>query len=143
MDEVIEMLEKSSKKLQNLLEETKETANKKSATYAQILQSTQATEEQKIKVFIARNLELDRIDRLSSQLSLLYALQIFAFKVKVLEVSVGNINEQLASSGMLQKGGEIEDIKKNIDALKILVEAQYESMKEVREDQNKTLTYIH
>jgi archaellum component FlaC len=143
LDEVIEMLEKSSKKLQNLLEETKETANKKSATYAQILQSTQATEEQKIKVFIARNLELDRIDRLSSQLSLLYALQIFAFKVKVLEVSVGNINEQLASSGMLQKGGEIEDIKKNIDALKILVEAQYESMKEVREDQNKTLTYIH
>lgn len=143
MDEVIEMLEKSSKKLQNLLEETKETAKKKSATYAQILQSTQATEEQKIKVFIARNLELDRIDRLSSQLSLLYALQIFAFKVKVLEVSVGNINEQLASSGMLQKGGEIEDIKKNIDALKILVEAQYESMKEVREDQNKTLTYIH
>lgn len=143
MDEVIEMLEKSSKKLQNLLEETKETANKKSATYAQILQSTQATEEQKIKVFIARNLELDRIDRLSSQLSLLYALQIFAFKVKVLEVSVGNINEQLASSGMLQKGGEIDDIKKNIDALKILVEAQYESMKEVREDQNKTLTYIH
>ncbi len=143
MDEVIEMLEKSSKKLQNLLEETKETANKKSATYAQILQSTQATEEQKIKVFIARNLELDRIDRLSSQLSLLYALQIFAFKVKVLEVSVGNINEQLESSGMLQKGGEIEDIKKNIDALKILVEAQYESMKEVREDQNKTLSYIH
>jgi hypothetical protein len=137
------MLEKSSKKLQNLLEETKETANKKSATYAQILQSTQATEEQKIKVFIARNLELDRIDRLSSQLSLLYALQIFAFKVKVLEVSVGNINEQLASSGMLQKGGEIDDIKKNIDALKILVEAQYDSMKEVREDQNKTLTYIH
>jgi hypothetical protein len=143
LDEVIEMLEKSSKKLQNLLEETKETANKKSATYAQILQSPQATEEQKIKVFIARNLELDRVDRLSSQLSLLYALQIFAFKVKVLEVSVGNINEQLASSGMLQKGGEIEDIKKNIDALKILVEAQYESMKEVREDQNKTLTYIH
>jgi len=44
---------------------------------------------------------------------------------------------------MLQKGGEIDDIKKNIDALKILVEAQYDSMKEVREDQNKTLTYIH
>jgi hypothetical protein len=38
---------------------------------------------------------------------------------------------------------ELEDIKKNIDALKILVEAQYESMKEIREDQNKNLTYIH
>ena len=143
MDEVLEMLDKTTKKLQNLLEETKEASNKKAATYAQILQSPQATEEQKIKVFIAKNFDLDRIERLSSQLSLLYALQIFAFKVKVLEVSVGNINEQMIKSGVLQKRGEIEDIKKNIDALKILVEAQYESMKEVREDQNKTLSYIH
>jgi hypothetical protein len=37
---------------------------------------------------------------------------------------------------------EIEGIKKNIDALKILVEAQYESLKEIRERQNKDLQYI-
>lgn len=143
MDEVLEMLDRTTKKLQNLLEESKVTSTKQATAYEQILQSPQATAEQKIKVFIAKNLELDRIERLSSQLSLLYALQIFAFKVKVLEVSLGNINEQMAKSGMLQKGGELEDIKKNIDALKILVEAQYESMKQVREDQNKTLSYIH
>ncbi|MGD6934841.1 MAG: hypothetical protein ACQCN5_11605 [Candidatus Bathyarchaeia archaeon] len=143
MDEVLEMLDRTTKRLQNLLEETKTTANKQATAYAQILQSQTATSEQKIKIFIARNLELDRIDRLSSQLSLLYALQIFAFKVKVLEVSVGNINEQLTKSGVMQKSGELEDIKKNIDALKILVEAQYEAMKQVREDQNKTLNYIH
>jgi hypothetical protein len=137
------MLDRTTKRLQNLLEETKTTANKQATAYAQILQSQTATSEQKIKIFIARNLELDRIDRLSSQLSLLYALQIFAFKVKVLEVSVGNINEQLTKSGVMQKSGELEDIKKNIDALKILVEAQYEAMKQVREDQNKTLNYIH
>jgi archaellum component FlaC len=143
LDEVLEMLDRTTKRLQNLLEETKTTANKQATAYAQILQSQTATSEQKIKIFIARNLELDRIDRLSSQLSLLYALQIFAFKVKVLEVSVGNINEQLTKSGVMQKSGELEDIKKNIDALKILVEAQYEAMKQVREDQNKTLNYIH
>jgi hypothetical protein len=137
------MLDRTTKRLQNLLEETKTTATKQATAYAQILQSPTATSEQKIKIFIARNLELDRIDRLSSQLSLLYALQIFAFKVKVLEVSVGNINEQLTKSGIMQKSSELEDIKKNIDALKILVEAQYEAMKQVREDQNKTLTYIH
>jgi hypothetical protein len=56
---------------------------------------------------------------------------------------LGNIKEQTVNSGLLQKNGELEDIKKNIDALKILVEAQYESMREVREDQNKTLNYIH
>jgi len=92
---------------------------------------------------MGKTLELDRLERLSSQLSLLYTLQIFAFKVKVLEISVNNINLQLAQSGVLQKGMELENIKKNIDALKILVEAQYESMKEIREDQSKNLTYIH
>ena len=143
MDEVLEMLDRTTKRLQNLLEETKTTANKQATAYAQVLQSPTATQEQKIKIFIARNLDLDRIDRYSSQLSLLYALQIFAFKAKVLEVSVGNISEQLAKSGIMQKSGELDDIKKNIDALKILVEAQYEAMKQVREDQNKTLSYIH
>lgn len=143
MDEVLEMLDRTTKRLQNLLEETKNTANKQAANYAKILQTPTTSQEQKIKIFIARNLELDRIDRLTSQLSLLYSLQIFAFKVKVLEVSVGNINEQLTKSGMMQKNEELEDIKKNIDALKILVEAQFEAMKQVREDQNKTLNYIH
>jgi hypothetical protein len=37
---------------------------------------------------------------------------------------------------------EIEGIKKNIDALKILVEAQYESLKDIREKQSKDLQYI-
>ena len=74
---------------------------------------------------------------------MLYTLQIFAFKVKVLEVTVGNINEQLIKSGVLRKNAELENIKKNIDALKILIEAQYESMKEIRETENKTLDYIH
>lgn len=137
------MLDRSTKRLQKLLDESKEISAKRAAAYQMVLQSPQATSEQKIKTFIAKNFELDRIERLSSQLSLLYALQIFAFKVKVLEVTLGNIKEQTMNSGLLQKSNEIEDIKKNIDALKILVEAQYESMKEVREDQNKTLNYIH
>jgi hypothetical protein len=79
---------------------------------------------------------------LNSQLSLLYTLQIFAFKVKVIEVSVAKINDQLVKSGVLQKSGEVEDITKNIDALKILIEAHYESMKEINETQNKNLGYI-
>jgi hypothetical protein len=137
------MLDKTAKRIQKGLDEGKETASKQIAAYEQILQSKDASEEQKVKAFMGKTLELDRLERLSSQLSLLYALQIFAFKVKVLEISVSNISEQLAKSGILQKGAELEAIKKNIDALKILVEAQYKSMKEIREDQNKNLTYIH
>jgi hypothetical protein len=142
LDEVLEMLDRTAKRVQKVVDETKETTLKQSAIYEQLLASSQSSQKQKLKAFIGKTLELDRLERLNSQLSLLYALQIFAFKVKVLEVSVGKINEQLVKSGVLQKSGEVEDIKKNIDALKILIEAHYESMKEINETQNKNLGYI-
>ena len=137
------MLDKTAKRIQKALDENKKTASKQTTAYEKILQSKEASEEQKLKALMGKTLELDRLERLSSQLSLLYALQIFAFKVKVLEITVSNINEQLVKSGILQKRAELESIKKNIDALKILVEAQYKSMKEIREDQGNNLTYIH
>ena len=142
MDEVLEMLDKTAKRVQKVVDETKEATAKQTAIYEGLLASPLASQEQKLKAFIGKTLDLDRLERLNSQLSLLYALQIFAFKVKVLEVSVSKINEQLVKSGVLQKSGEVEDIKKNIDALKILIEAHYESMKEINETQNKNLGYI-
>ena len=143
MDEVLEMLDRTTKRIQKALEENKTKAAKQTAAYDKILQSEETSEGQKAKALIDKIVELDRLERLSSQLSLLYALQIFAFKVKVLEITVGNINEQLGKSGILEKSKEIEDIKKNIDELKILVEAQFKSMKEIKEDQGNNLTYIH
>jgi hypothetical protein len=137
------MLDKTAKRIQKVVDETKEATWKQSALYEQTMQSPEASEEQKIKAFIKKTRYLDQLEALNSQLSLLYTLQIFAFKVKVLEVTVGNINEQLIKSGVLQKSAELENIKKNIDSLKILIEAQFESMKEIRETQNKTLDYIH
>ena len=142
MDEVLEMLDRTAKRVQKVADETKEATIKQTAIYEQLMASCEATPEQKLKAFIGKTLDLDRLERLNSQLSLLYALQIFAFKVKVLEVSVEKINDQLVKSGVLQKTGEVEDIKKNIDALKILIEAHYESMKEINETQNKNLGYI-
>jgi len=143
LDEVLEMLDRTTKRIQKALEENKTKAAKQTAAYDKILQSEENSEGQKVKALIGKTVELDRLERLSSQLSLLYALQIFAFKVKVLEITVGNINEQLGKSGILEKSKEIEDIKKNIDELKILVEAQFKSMKEIKEDQGNNLTYIH
>jgi hypothetical protein len=143
LDEVLELLDKTAKRVQKDVDETKEASVKQAAVYEQVQQSPDATSEQKLKAFIRKTMDLDRLERLNSQLSLLYALQIFAFKVKVLEVSVDKINEQLVKSGVLQSSGELEDIKKNIDALKILIEAHYESMREISETQNKNLGYIH
>jgi hypothetical protein len=143
LDEVLELLDKTAKRTQKDVEETKEASLKQMAIYEQIQKSPEASQEQKTKAFIAKTLDLDRLERLNSQLSLLYALQIFAFKVKVLEVSVSKINDQLVKSGVLQSSGELEDIKKNIDALKILIEAHYESMREISETQSKNLGYIH
>jgi hypothetical protein len=143
LDEVLEMLDKTAKRVQKNADETKEALWQQSAIYEQLQQSPDATQEQKMRAFLKRTLELDRLERFNSQLSLLYTLQIFAFKVKVLQVSVDKTNDQLVESGVLQSGVELEDIKKNIDALKILIEAQYESMKEINESQKQNLGYIH
>jgi hypothetical protein len=143
LDDVLDLLDKNAKRIQKIVEETKEESTKQSTAYEQLLQSKEATSEQRIKAFIGKARYLDRLENLNSQLSLIYALQIFAFKVKVLQVTVDKMDEQLINSGVLQKGEDIESIKKNIDTLKILIEAQYESMKEIRETQTKTLDYIH
>ena len=143
MDEVLEMLDKTVKRIQKVVDETKEATSKQSALYEQIMQSPDASDDQKIKAFIKKTRQLDQLENLNSQLSLLYTIQIFAFKVKVLEVTVDKINEQLCKSGILLKTGELDEVKKNIDALKILIEAHYESMKEIRESKTKALDYIH
>jgi len=142
LDEVLDMLDRTTKRIQKALEENKETAAKQTPVYEQTLLSMDASEAQKVKALFGKAFELDRLEQLSAQLSLLYSLQIFAFKVKVLEIKVDNIDQQLAKSGILEKNLEIEGIKKNIDALKILVEAQYESLKEIGEKQDKNLQYI-
>ncbi|MCW4001226.1 MAG: hypothetical protein NWE93_13410 [Candidatus Bathyarchaeota archaeon] len=143
MDEILELMEKTSKRIQKTVEQTKENIWKQAAIYEQLQQSPEATQDQKTKAFIKKTFELDRLEWQNSQLSLIYLLQIFAFKVKVLEVSVGKIHDEVSKSGVLQSGEELQDIKKNIDALKILMEAQYDSMKEINESQNKNLGYIH
>ena len=142
MDEVLELLEKTAKRTQKVFDGKKESSSEQTKIFEQVLKSNKSTEKQKIRALLGKTFMLDRLEMLSSQLSVLYVLQIFAFKVKVLDVSVININEQLAKSGALDKGEELKNIKKNIDSLKILVEAQYKSLTEIRESQNKDLTYI-
>ena len=143
MDEVLELFDKTAKRIQKIVDETKAASVKQSALYEELVRSPDARQEDRIKAFMKKTLELERLERLNSQLSLLYTLQIFAFKVKVLQVSLSRINDQMVKSEVLQNSGELEDIKKSIDALKILIEAQYESIKEINETQNKNLGYIH
>ncbi|HLN44560.1 MAG TPA: hypothetical protein VK209_02520 [Candidatus Sulfotelmatobacter sp.] len=143
MDEVLEMLERTTKRVQKSFEESKDFSMKQMPIYEQVLLSNEASEVQKVKALFGRAFESDRLERLSAQLSLLYMLQVFAFKVKVLEVEVANMGEQLTKSGLQDKHTEIEAIKKNIDSLKILLEAQYESLKDINEKQAKNPQYIY
>ncbi len=136
------MLDRTTKRVQKVLEQNKEAASQQNPIYEQVLLSKDATETQKVKALFGKAFELDRLERLSDHLSTLYMLQIFAFKVKVLEVEVGNIDEQVSKGAIQEKHAEIEGIKKNIDSLKILLEAQYESLKEISEKQDKNLQYI-
>lgn len=142
MDEILEMLEKTTKKAQRVFDESKSLASKQIKIYENVLQSKESSEVQKVEASLGRKLEYDRLERLSSQLGLLYILQIFAFKVKILKISIDNINEQLSKSGILEKTKDIEDIRKNIDTLTILLEAQYNAMKEIGVNRTKDLSYV-
>jgi hypothetical protein len=141
LDEILKLLEKATKRAQKALEENKHSASNQIDAYEKVLRSKESSEAQKVRAMLGRTLEYDRLETLSSQLSLLYILQMFAFKVKILQISVENIKEQLAKSGFLEKTKDIEDIKKNFDTLTILLEAQYEAMKQIGENR-KDLSYV-
>ena len=141
MDEILKMLEKATKRAQKALDENKHSASTQIDAYEKVLRSKESSEAQKIRAMLGRTLEYDRLETLSSQLSLLYILQMFTFKVKILQISVENIREQLAKSGFLEKTKDIEDIKKNFDTLTILLEAQYEALKQIGENR-KDLSYV-
>lgn len=142
MDEILKLLEKETKRAQKVVDENKHSASKQIEEYEKMLRSKESSETQKDKAMLGRTLEYDRLERLSSQLSLLYVLQMFAFKVKILQISVENIKEQLAKSGFLEKTKDIEDIKKNIDTLTILLEAQNEAMRQIGESARADLSYV-
>ena len=101
MDEVLQMLDRTAKRIQKTLEESREASARQTPIYEQILLSKESSEAQKVKALFGKAFKLDRLERLAAQLSLLYMLQIFAFKVKVLEIEVDNIDEQLEKSGVL------------------------------------------
>ena len=130
MDEILEKLETVTKKTQKILE-TKHSVSRQTEVYEKILRSKESSEVQKVNASLGRMLEYDRLERLSSQLSLLYILQMFAFKVKVLRISVDNINEKIVKS---EKTKVIENTKKNVERLTILLEAQNEALKKIEEN---------
>ena len=142
MDEILKLLEKETKRAQKIVDQNQHSASKQIEEYEKTLRSKESSETQKVKSMLGRTLEYDRLERLSSRLSLLYVLQMFAFKVKILQISVENIKEQLAKSGFLEKTKDIEDIKKNIDTLTILLEAQNEAMRQIGENARADLSYV-
>jgi hypothetical protein len=142
LDEVIEILKKTTSRTQKLFDESKDLASKRIENYESILKSKESTEAQRVQALLRKMLEYDHLEWLSSQLSLFYVLQIFAFKVKIMQISIENVGEQLQKSGILEKTKDIEDTKKDIDKLMILLEAQYEFIMNIAENNKRDLPYI-
>ena len=142
MDEILEILGKTATRTQKMFDENKDLALKRTESYDRILKSEKSSEIQKIQASLMKTLEYDRLERLSSQLSLFYILQIFAFKVKILQISITNLKEQVQKSELIGKTKEIEDAKNDVEKLKILLEAQYELIRQIGENRKSDLFYI-
>lgn len=142
MDEILEILKKTSSRTQNLFDQSKDPSLKRIENYDKTLKSEKSSEAQKVQASLLKTMEYDRLERLSSQLSLLYILEIFAFKVKIIQISVTNLREQLQKSELLEKTKEIEDAKNDVEKLKILLDAQYELIRQIGEGRKEDLFYI-
>ena len=142
MDEILEILKKTSSRTQKLFDENKDPSLKRIENYDKVLKQEHSSETQKTLASLMKKLEYDRLEHLSSQLSLLYILQMFAFKVKILQISIANLQEQLQKSELLEKTKEIEDAKNDVEKLKILLEAQYELIRQIGEGRKEDLFYI-
>jgi hypothetical protein len=142
MDEILDILRKTALRTQKLFDESKDPSFKRIENFDKTLKSEKSTEAQKVQASLLKTLEYDRLERLSSQLSLLYILQMFAFKVKILQISIANLREQLQKSELFEKTKEIEDAKNDVEKLKILLEAQYELIRQIGEGRKEDLFYI-
>lgn len=143
MDEILEILKKTAARAQKAFDDEKDFAFRKMETCDKTLKSEKSSESQKTQALLMKSLEYDRLERVSSQLSLLYILQMFAFKVKILQISIANLKEQLQKSELLGKSKEIEDAKNDVEKLKILLEAQYELIRQIGEGRKEEdLLYI-
>ena len=142
MDEILEILRKTASRTQKLFDESKDPALKRIERYDKTLKSEETSEAQKVQASIMKKIEYDRLEQLSSQLSLLYILLMFAFKVKIIQIAITNLQEQLQKSELLGKTKEIEDAKNDVEKLKILLEAQYELIRQIGEGRKEDLNYI-
>jgi hypothetical protein len=142
MDEILEILKKTAARTQRTFDSNKDMILKRIEGYDIAMKSKKVSEAKIVQASLMKTLEYDRLERLSSQLSLLYILQIFAFKVKILQISIAKIGEQLQKSEFLERTGEIEDAKKDVEKLKILLEAQYELIRQIGEGRKEDLFYI-
>jgi len=142
MDEILEILKKTSSRTQKLFDQSKDPSLKRIEIYDKTLKSEKSSEAQKVQASLLKTMEYDRLERLSSQLSLLYILEIFAFKVKIIQISVTNLREQLQKSELVEKTKEIEDAKNDVEKLKILLDAQYELIRQIGEGRKEDLFYI-
>lgn len=142
MDEILEILKKTASRTQKLFDEGKDPSLRRIESCDKTLKSEESSEAQKVQASLMKMVEYDRLERLSSQLGLLYILQMFAFKVKILQISVANLREQLQKSEMFEKTNEIEAAKKDVEKLKILLEAQYELIRQIGEGRKEDLFYI-
>jgi hypothetical protein len=142
MDEILEILRKTASRTQKLFDDNKDVSLKRIESYDATLKSEKTSETQKVQASLMKTLEYDRLERWSSQLSLLYILQMFAFKVKILQISIAKVGEQLQKSELIEKTNEIEDAKNDVEKLKILLEAQYELIRQIGEGRKEDLFYI-
>lgn len=138
MGELLDMLKTRTKIIEEHFRRNKSLTSEKIKSFDNIMKSKETSQAQKLTAMSRKMSMINYLERLSSEIVLLYLLQMLALTVEGLNSSVNSINEQLVKSGILEKAKDIEDIKK----LKKIIASKLKKMEEEEESRKKNLFYV-
>lgn len=145
LEDFLQDLKRTIEKWKREYENDKTTSSERLKTYEVVIESKKFSEAETVKALLGRVFEYSNLEKESSELIILYSLNILANHVAMLKIVVDGINEQLKESGVIEKAKDIEDIKelkRKLNETARLLKDLFEQKKKMEETSKKDFLYI-
>ena len=142
IDEMITELQKTHKKLMQIISNYSIEHKTKVKKFDDVLNSNLATQENKMEAAILKRLEMvEMANGITHTYNILNILNV-TLLVKSVSISVENIEKQLTESGVIEKVKAVENTKKELLNLIKQLKEDIKRIEKSRENANENLKYI-
>lgn len=142
IDGMIAELQKTHKKLMQIISDYSIEHKNKVKKFDDVLNSNLATQENKMEAAILKRLEMvEMANGITHTYNVLNILNV-TLLVKSVSISVENIEKQLTESGVIEKVKAVENTKKDLLNLIKQLKEDIKRIEKSRENANENLKYI-